>query len=515
MRALRPVSLSAVIGLALLACESAPPLQDRGRADTVQNAANLYISAYPAVRWTDISDKLSPNINLSITEARNLAVQATQAQVAQFMSTFAAGLGISLPINTKSITTQLAADGTKQTTGTATKGTATPPGAPGGTPPSISDSSLQADLSKGPVTIPVDASTSLTAGTALFQQAQILDHQISKGLLPRGYDAYLVTFQVNLQPRRRNLSYDAYINVNIMPGNWAESVATSRDVAQNAAGLPPILIYPLVITDAMETTTVGRSIEAIRQAALQLSGTIGAFGVGGSLGGGSDRVNSVVGLDKNSLVTAGRVSDHTLRIRLGAENSGSSGTAMVPRSYNVSVVVLARANGAGDTVSRLSVVTEMSLLSTETGEALGGGPSRRREELAGRVAHLVEIYGFGAISDRCRGQYVGTQPAPAMQPASTGAAGGGAAIERSLQLLRAVDRSDYNTVAACLNLSTLTVQDELSLRRLISDLIEVQIDSRFSKLIIPLRDTVVPSPAATPASAPLREPPPTPRPGTR
>ncbi|HEX8028672.1 MAG TPA: hypothetical protein VF491_09430, partial [Vicinamibacterales bacterium] len=454
----------------------------------MQNAANLYISAYPPVRWTDIADKLSPNNNLSIDQARTMAAQTTQVQIAQFMSTFAAGLGIGLPVNTKSVTTQLAADGTTSTTGTKTKGPGTVPSSSGTPSTSVSDSSLQPNLTAGPLTLPVDGNTALTAGTALFQQAQILDHQISKGLLPRNYDAYLVTFQVNLQPRRRDLSYDAYINVHLMPGDWSEAIATSKAVQQSAKGLPPILVYPLVITDAMETTSVGRSIEAIRQAALQLSGVVSGVGVNAGLSGGSDRLNSVVGLDKNSLVTVGRVSDHTLRIRLGAENSGSAGTAMVPRSYNISVVVLTRNGTPPDQVSNLSVVTEMSLFSTDKGEELGGGPSRRREVLAGRVAKLVQLYGFGTISDSCGGKarpVYGTQ-----QAGGTDEAIKQWSIENSLQLLRAVDRSDYNTVATCLNLSMVGVQDELTLRRLISDLIEVQVDSRFSKMIIPLRDTV-------------------------
>lgn len=44
----------------------------------------------------DISDKIEPRNNLMIEQGRTLAAQTTQVQVSQFLSTFAAGLGLGL-----------------------------------------------------------------------------------------------------------------------------------------------------------------------------------------------------------------------------------------------------------------------------------------------------------------------------------------------------------------------------------------------------------------------------------
>lgn len=222
----------------------------------------------------------------------------------------------------------------------------------------------------------IDASTWLIAGTALYQQAAILDNQITNELLPEDYQAYLITLQINLQPKRRDLPYDAYTDVSLLPADWSQAWHASDEVHGKASGLPPIKVYPLIIMDAEETTNIGRSLQAIRQASLQLSGIVSGVGVAAGASGAIDRAASVVGLDKNSLVTVGRISDNTVRIRLGAENSGSSGLAMVPRSYNVSLVVLTRWNptpNSKDRVTSLSVVTHTSIVDAV------GKPVRKRE----------------------------------------------------------------------------------------------------------------------------------------
>src|SRR5262249_6840967 len=56
-----------------------------------------------------------------------------------------------------------------------------------------------------------------------------------------------------------------------------------------------------------------------------------------------------------------------------------------------------------------------------------------------------------------------------------------------LQLLRALDRGDYNEVARCLDLDDLDTRRELSLRRLIAQLAEIQTTSRYSTLQVALR----------------------------
>ncbi|MCC6242682.1 MAG: hypothetical protein IT353_07555 [Gemmatimonadaceae bacterium] len=474
-----------VVGL--VACQSTPPVPPDS-----EDAANIYVSAYPAVPWSEISAKLEPKHALTTEQARNLAAQTTQVQVSQFLSTFAAALGIGLPVRTDLTTITRKADGTEETTGTRTRGSGTAPSSSGLASTAIPDTALAADLSRGPFAPGLDASTLLNVGTAVYQQAQILDNQITKGVLPKGYQAHLVTLQVNLQPKSRSFAYDAYLNVTFMPRNLAESETTSGDLATDSGALPAVIVYPLVISDAMETTSVGKSVEAVRQAALQLSGVVGGVGVNAGVSGGSDKVEAALGLDKNSLVTVGRVSDHTLRIRLGAQNAGSQRYAMVPRTHNISVVVLTRWGKKPDRVTSLSVVTHTTLISSDNAVRLTSGRDRDRRELATRVANSIAQYHFGPIDATCKLSRAVPATSSALARAPETTASTEEDIDRHLNLLRALDRGDYATVAQCLQAAKQPAADEVAYRRLLAALMEIQTDSRYSKVQIALREIVDP-----------------------
>lgn len=473
---------------------------ERAHVTDAEDAANVFVSAYPAVPWSDIADKLEPKNNLTSEQARAMAAHTTQVQIAQFLSTFAAGLGVGLPISTESVTSALDAAGVTQRTSTRSTTSGSVPASSG--TPMITAPTLTPDLNKPLVPTVVDGSTLLTAGTALYQQAQILDHQISKGFLPEGYQAHLVTLQVNLQPKRRNVSYDAYTDVNLLPGSWAQAIATSDEVNARVGVPSPVIVYPLIIMDALETTSVGRSMEAIRQAALQLAGTIGPVGVSGGAAGGTTRMASIVGLDKNSLVTVGRVSDHTVRIRLGAENSGSAGLALVPRTYNISLVVLTRWDKSvtNRRVLSLEAITHTTFVSTEDGRPL---ESRvRRERLASRVSERLKLFGFRAPVAPCLDSLdsVPAPPAPVRRWWQSAAPEAPPSLTMTemrahLELLRAVDRGDYKKVTACLSLPDPLpdVSREITVRRLVAELIEIQVESRYSKIHIPLKGRADPT----------------------
>jgi len=467
--------------LALGGCQSMPKLTDRVEVDSSEEAANIFVSAYPAVPWANISAKLAPSNNLTIDQARTLAAVITQTDESQALSYFAAGLAVGLP-GTSSVTTTTLANGATQTTGTRTSSTGTAPTS-SGSASTVLPNGPTPDLTKGPLAMGIDGTTQLINGTGLYQLAQILDNQIANEVLPDGYRAYLLTFQVNLQPLRRNLAYDAYTDISLFPANWGEAVSTSASTDHDSGQLPAVKLYPLIIADAMETTNVGRSVQALRQASLQLSGIVSGFGINASGGGGSNNYNSIVALDKNSLVTAGRVNDNTLRVRLGAENSGSSGLAMVPRSYNVSIVVMTRWDqvSAISRVTRLSVVTHTTIVNDQ-GKVLGSGAARRRSELAFNVARTVKDFAYPTIGDRC-GSSISLSTdleKSRSEPYTTTA----------LNLLRALDRGDYTMVQKCLSLqATLVVNEDIALQRLLAALEEVQVSARYANFLIALQDS--------------------------
>jgi hypothetical protein len=505
--------------LLLISCQTTPTLNEVRRVRSSEEVANVFVSAYPAVPWSAIASKLEPKNNLSIADARALAAVSTQSQVMQFMSTFAAGLALGLPSKSSTSTTSTQTDGTSVTIASRKLEPGAVPVSAGATLPPLTNSQLLPDFAKSVPAVPIDGTTSLMNGVGLYQLAQILDNQISNAITPQGYTAYLTTFQVNLQPLARNLPYDAYVNLTMMPASLRKAVGTSGSLSSSTDELAPIIVYPLIISDAMESSTVGRSIDVIRQAALSLSGIVNNIGLNTGFSGASDHLDTLLGLDRNSLVTVGRISDHSLRIRLGAQQQGSRQLALVPHTQNISVVIFTKDDDNTEKqIDKLSVITEVSFADAATGYIL---PSERNTpegiaRLNDQVIGVLKVYQF-EFRNECRRE--------GMAP---------------VDLLRAMDRSDYIGIVQCLQKSDLqamnsnvtsriksyfskpvgddknfspgntsentaeeksnskksiaellgkneiTVSDEVEFKRMVAELMTLQSNSRFSKFLVQL-----------------------------
>src|SRR5271156_559136 len=143
--------------LAAAGCQPAPPLTQHTEVKFSEDAADIYVSALPPVPWSSISSKLVSNNALTAVTARALAAQTTEVQVGQFLSSFAAGLNVGLPGAKGAAATVPSSSGVPTAT--------LPSGAP------------VPSLTTAPLATQVDGGTLITAGTALFQLAQILDNQ--------------------------------------------------------------------------------------------------------------------------------------------------------------------------------------------------------------------------------------------------------------------------------------------------------------------------------------------------
>ena len=427
--AVRNVSVVAAVAL-LVACANRAPWQDVRRVGAAEEVGHVYVSAYPAVSWDDIGDKLEPKHNLSTADARAMAVVTTQSQFGQTLSSFSAGLGLGLPARGKSDSRAVDSNGVVTTSSASQSGPGAVPAGSGMVSTTPAPSELQADLSKAGLTSGVDASTQLMVGTAVYQLAAILDNQLSKGWKLKGYQASLITFQINLQPGPRDLGYDTYVNLTLLPGEWRKSVATSSGVNERASAFSPVVVYPLVIADAAESSSVAKSAEVVRQAALSLSGVVNNIGANAGLGAVSDKLDAILASDRNSLTTVGRISDHALRIRIGAQLQGSKKLAMVPKTQNISVVVFTRADVERDRfLERLAVVSEVSFADVETGKILPAKTeSQRLLDAQLPVRALMRRHDMHFSSAK---------------------ACGGAAIAPT-NVLRALDRGDYEFLNDCL-----------------------------------------------------------------
>ena len=97
-------------------------------------------------------------------------------------------------------------------------------------------------------------------------------------------------------------------------------------------------------------------------------------------------IDSGTGLDLNSVLTVARVSANTLRVRLGAMQQGSTEYAMIPRTHNVTVLVMLPPGAAG----YLQLMARTTMVDVHTGAAL---PDRTSEEVETLLAEVGVRYG--------------------------------------------------------------------------------------------------------------------------
>lgn len=224
-----------------------------------------------------------------------------------------------------------------------------------------------------------DAHTAYANAAALYQEVQLLNRYVRDAAIPKGYAPYVLRLQVTLLPRRRDAPYDAYSTLSFFSvgeGEIPMPVGLRTDTPPETVSGPRVL--PLLVTDNLEMSASSRSNEQIQQMGFAMGG--GGGGVTSSLGIDSTdaRLDRRAGLDLNSLLTVARVSENTLMVRLGAMQQGSVRFAMVPRTHNVTVVVMIP-QGAK---SGLQVLARTVFKDAATGDPL---PQRSR----GRIDELL------------------------------------------------------------------------------------------------------------------------------
>jgi hypothetical protein len=281
--------------------------------------------------------------------------------------------------------------------------------------------------------------------------------EVSKAFTVDGYYAHLVTLQVALQPKARNLPYDVYLNISMYPAtSWREAVSPRAKIARG--GPPPIMVYPLTISESAE------------------------------------------GVGVDALATVGRVSDNSLRIRFGAHDYGTTKKGVtrygiLPRTHNVQMVVITRAPASEkERIANLLVISETEIVPVEGGKALPNSVDGRspEEELAETVIKLTSAHGF-TLRPQCSQD-------PSAKRRS----------DWALDLQRAVERQDYPGIQQCLTYrmrsrprnsplpDDMDAEARMRLERLVGDLVKQQSGARYAKMVLPL-----PGPsAAMPTNAP-------------
>lgn len=365
---IRKVLLTAAL-LSLASCGGANSnLHKPHRVDSQEKAGAITLAATMVAQWEDYVSTLDPEFSLTEAQALAKVIPQTTLIEEKVIDALGAGLSAGLPrTSTSGTETTSIKDGvtTSSSSTTKTKEAGQPPetgGAAAGAGRKASDlPGIPDDMRK----LGQDSMLEYLAATALFQEVKLLSRYVTDAALKENYRPYLLRLQIGVVPYARNQPYDTYMRLAFFTENGT------------GAGVE---VLPLLVTDNLEGTLKSRSVDTIRQLALALSFMTGGFGGSASLNSMQESLNSVLGTDKNSLLTVGRITDNTIQVRLGASREPTAGYAMIPRTHNVTLVVLLHedlAKSDNKDNRKVTITAQGIFRDAETGRAL---PQRTVED---------------------------------------------------------------------------------------------------------------------------------------
>ncbi len=206
------------------------------------------------------------------------------------------------------------------------------------------------------------------AALALFQEVRLLNRYVQRAALRYGYRPYVVRLQVSVMPAARNEPYDAYATLSFFNFRWDEDRTQAGQTTDPHTGTPQTVIQrlsksdvdklaaaptkkeafrvpyviPLLVTDNLEAAGHSRTVDTVRQFGLALSVLVQGFSASAEVERLLEELKSVLGRDLNSLLTVARLSDNSIRVRLGALGQAEARYAMVPRTHNVTLLLVAK-----------------------------------------------------------------------------------------------------------------------------------------------------------------------------
>lgn len=153
-----------------------------------------------------------------------------------------------------------------------------------------------------------------------------------------------------------------------------EAACQAAAVALQAKGTP--FVVPLLVTDDLELSAQARSLNQARQFAFGLAAMAQGFGGSVSSSRTSRKLQALAGNDINSLLTVARVTDNSMRVRFGAMQQASSQYGMVPRTNNVTLLLLVPRPAVEETLAgptSIQVVEQTSLVNATNGKLIARG----------------------------------------------------------------------------------------------------------------------------------------------
>ncbi len=398
-----PVTLVLPV-LATLACTS-PKRSDafnEHRVSRQDQAGSIHFAVLSVAPWEYYIDALQPEFNISEEMALAAVVPATRSIENTMLDITKAQLGVER--SDESDRNQVGAPPpvTPATTGSSVDVVSNRP---------LKDLRSYPELQQG---VSLDPMTKYWAATAFYQEVQLLSRYVQHAAVRVGFRPYLVRIQVSLLPSARNEPYDAYctlaffitedeteefspMTISSPLKGAGQGDGSKKRVALPGASLAPprergsAHVLPLMVTDNLEASIQSSTMQTMRQLAATVS-----FISGTATGGvDAEKINSdlqqVLGSDLNSLLTVSRVSDNTLRVRLGAMQQATAKYAMVPRNHNITLLLMV----PEDSGELVRVVAKSTMVDAETGREL---PQRDHREINAKLVDIMDSLEISGVS---------------------------------------------------------------------------------------------------------------------
>lgn len=225
----------------------------------------------------------------------------------------------------------------------------------------------------------VEPQLKYTLATSLIQYVRLTNRFVRDMVHHEGYEAYVVRVQISLMPLSRQAQYDTYVDVAFLP--------------EGPIGPRTPKVVPLLSTDSLEGLLQSKTNAEVRDLALQLRALVSGVGGGIDAQRLTQTLDSISGQDLNSLLTVGRASDNVLRVRLGAAAQPSGRFVMVPRTYNVPVVLLVPKEASGR-VEQVAAVSKTVFINALTGKIRRGRVRWNEIEQLGPVRDTYELFKY-------------------------------------------------------------------------------------------------------------------------
>ena len=201
----------------------------------------------------------------------------------------------------------------------------------------------------------VDPMLRYLAATALYQEIKLLNKYLEDAACQQ-FTPYVVRLQVTVMPRVRKVPYDFYINL-----SFFQTAKKDKDGVDKKT--PKIL--PLLVTDNLESILHAKNTDQIRQITAYLSLIYQGLGFGDDFNKKYEEIQNLFGKDLNSILTVARVSDNTIRVRIGALKQVGTEYSMIPRTHNITFLLLSQ-----ESAGIIELLSNSSMIHVENGKEL-------------------------------------------------------------------------------------------------------------------------------------------------